>query len=538
MRALRNSNYRTRSVVIVYSRYTTVEFIYLIDDAPSPSVPRPIRHSQLPCMQECDKFAKAFKDPEFIKMFEEYAREVSDPKVKAETDAYLRQLEMEGRIEEVYGKGAQLIMPEPSFVLKTYNKADGTKVFINVCSSDKIDKASLKEATSADGRKGKHLDMPLCLGPKKEGKDKHGSPCLVWDFVVHPETLVMASSTPPIREAMVVNAMEKIESSNKGISLDRKHTSPKTHGNYKATEDCPQPHSLALRGEGSTVDGRVKPLDTTQKAPSPSPSPSAQAKQEPSSTSRSSFAFPSKPKSKPAPSIIDDPAHPGYVHEGGETTPKWELVHRGQVDLGEAWGDAGRAIALNTTHPKELVLRVVLPGVTSASGVDLDLSRSQVTLVVDKKYKLTASLPFPVDSDRGRAKFDKAKSQLEVVVPVVPPPLPPRASSNIAVAQDQPPLVEFLGAPAEEVASPAAQEDPSSQVEEGATASEVKEAIKEEALTENQRRWMEMHSSQAKPAELKGEAQEEARANEVVSPPHAPLPAIKPRLQALADELD
>ena len=33
-----------------------------------------------PCTQEADKFAKAFKDPEFIKLFEEYAKEVSDPK--------------------------------------------------------------------------------------------------------------------------------------------------------------------------------------------------------------------------------------------------------------------------------------------------------------------------------------------------------------------------------------------------------------------------------------------------------------------------
>ena len=31
--------------------------------------------------QEADKFSKAFKDPEFVKLFEEYAKEVSDPKV-------------------------------------------------------------------------------------------------------------------------------------------------------------------------------------------------------------------------------------------------------------------------------------------------------------------------------------------------------------------------------------------------------------------------------------------------------------------------
>lgn len=33
-------------------------------------------------MQEVDKFSEAFKNPEFIKLFEEYAKEVSDPKVR------------------------------------------------------------------------------------------------------------------------------------------------------------------------------------------------------------------------------------------------------------------------------------------------------------------------------------------------------------------------------------------------------------------------------------------------------------------------
>ena len=32
-------------------------------------------------LQEVDKFQKAFKDPEFLKLFEEYAQEISDPKV-------------------------------------------------------------------------------------------------------------------------------------------------------------------------------------------------------------------------------------------------------------------------------------------------------------------------------------------------------------------------------------------------------------------------------------------------------------------------
>lgn len=58
--------------------------------------------------------------------------------VRDETDLYLRQLEAEGRAEQVYGKGVQLVVPTEAFVFKTKNKASGEKVFINVCESDKV----------------------------------------------------------------------------------------------------------------------------------------------------------------------------------------------------------------------------------------------------------------------------------------------------------------------------------------------------------------------------------------------------------------
>lgn len=57
---------------------------------------------------------------------------------RAEQEQYLRQLEEEGRAQEVYGKGMQLVMPTPSFVAKTANSQSGQKVFINVCTSDKV----------------------------------------------------------------------------------------------------------------------------------------------------------------------------------------------------------------------------------------------------------------------------------------------------------------------------------------------------------------------------------------------------------------
>lgn len=70
--------------------------------------------------------------------------------VKAETDLYLRQLEKEGRAEETYGKGVQLIAPTPCFVLKTADTKSGEKLFINVCSSEKVSVDAVLEGHSVE----------------------------------------------------------------------------------------------------------------------------------------------------------------------------------------------------------------------------------------------------------------------------------------------------------------------------------------------------------------------------------------------------
>jgi hypothetical protein len=58
---------------------------------------------------------------------------------KAEREACLRELETGGRAHEVFGAGAQLLVSEPGFVIKTRETGcSGGKVFINVCTSKKV----------------------------------------------------------------------------------------------------------------------------------------------------------------------------------------------------------------------------------------------------------------------------------------------------------------------------------------------------------------------------------------------------------------
>mmetsp|Transcript_19984 Transcript_19984/g.43576 ORF Transcript_19984/g.43576 Transcript_19984/m.43576 type:complete len:633 (+) Transcript_19984:162-2060(+) len=415
--------------------------------------------------EEVGKFTKAFQDPEFLKIFEEYAKEISDPKNREETDLYLRQLEAEGRAEEVYGKGVQLVVPNEAFVIKTRNlsapEGQSDKVFINVCTSDKVEKMRSKVGTGPDGRKGTHFEIPLSLGTMKKGKDKEGRPCSVWDFVVHPETVEAAAKNPVLMGMLADTAMEKVEQVDQGARLHRKYKMPKMK--YTGTEEHPKPHVLGIRtGDGKageSVNGRIKPLGPdAQPAAQPAAAgaaggtataagaagapggthTAAGAAGAPGGTdaaaagaqgSRSKFAFPAPQQQQqqakqPSAGQAVTPTAAGYKHPGGEVTPEWQLVHRGQIDLAEAWGDSGRKLHVNQTCPKDLVVRVQLPAVASATALELNVGPRSFAVSVPGKFLLDTPLPFTVDDSKGRAKFDKARQQLEVVLPVVPPPRP------------------------------------------------------------------------------------------------------------------
>lgn len=50
--------------------------------------------------EESSRFQKSFEDPEFRKLFADYMDELSDPKNREETEAYISQLEGEQKVPE------------------------------------------------------------------------------------------------------------------------------------------------------------------------------------------------------------------------------------------------------------------------------------------------------------------------------------------------------------------------------------------------------------------------------------------------------
>ena len=103
---------------------------------------------------EISSMNKAFESSDFRKMMSEYVEEISDPKFRAEQDAYIRQLEAQNRdstqniVEGGIPAGKIIIRPskQNGFVVKfRYRNMNNkpkpcgkNKLFVNVVSSDNI----------------------------------------------------------------------------------------------------------------------------------------------------------------------------------------------------------------------------------------------------------------------------------------------------------------------------------------------------------------------------------------------------------------
>ena len=388
--------------------------------------------------EEMNKFETAFKDPEFKKMFADYAKEISDPKNKAESDAYLRQLEYENKVESVYGKGVQLVIPVPGFAAKTTDKnkkaePGGGKVFINVCHTDKCE-----DATSVKMAGGLQWSVPHTLGQAHEEKDKQGNACTAYDFCVSTHTYGLTQSDERLKTMVVETAIEAVNRAYK-TELDLKFSLPKKKFMGE------KPGVQAIKGEkqqggkvsggpledGAAPTGRIQPMATPSGAPPPGP-----GKDAPEAVS-SAFNF-DKAVKRPA-----KPTKPEKEPEG-ECEPRHEIIHReGATDLSKTFGNSSASKAMEKrrdNRPAALVVRVNTPKIDSIAGAELDVNDSKLFFCVPGKYRLDLELPYEVYGDDGKAKFDKTARRLEVTLPVKPgevTPAEPFKEPKLVVEADE-----------------------------------------------------------------------------------------------------
>ncbi|GBF88596.1 pre-RNA processing protein [Raphidocelis subcapitata] len=201
-----------------------------------------------------------------------------------------------GKGQPVEETATEEITPAPGFVVKTADQ-DGRKVFVNVCSSDRIPapggwadglppeavESALASAAAADGDAGapppEALRLPISVGSLRGDADKRGEACGTVDVVLNSGMLAAAARHRPLKAFLIDLVLGQVGQKH-GLLLDPKYKLPKMA--YKGGAPAPQrvrcerqPLVRELPGGGGGGGGRA--TATAAPAPAPAPAPARAA---------------------------------------------------------------------------------------------------------------------------------------------------------------------------------------------------------------------------------------------------------------------
>ncbi|XP_058913066.1 protein kintoun [Kogia breviceps] len=334
--------------------------------------------------EEVQQLTSAFQDPEFRRMFSEYAEEITDPENRRRYEEEITALERERGVE------VRFVHPEPGYVLRT--SLDGTRrCFVNVCSNALVCAPSSRPG-SRGAASGSQWSLPYSLTPGREYARGRGSRYTVYDVVFHPDALALARRHERFRQMLDATALEAVEKQF-GVKLDRRNAKI-LKVKYKGTPEAavlrtPLPGGSPARPEG-------EPESPLPDFPYPYRYPEAAG----------SAAIP-RPQAPSPPEAVLQPA---------PTEPSYSVVQRHHVDLQDYRCSRDSA---PSTVPQELVVTIELPLLRSAEQAALEVTGKLLCLDSRKPdYRLRLSLPYPVDDSCGKAQFNKARRQLLVTLPV------------------------------------------------------------------------------------------------------------------------
>lgn len=324
---------------------------------------------------EVNRIGEALKKEEFRKMLIDYCEEISDPENRKLYEKEITQMEKDRGVDVTF------INPTPAYVIKT--SADGsTKTFVNIATSEKIDKPSSVSSTNGEGQRGLNWSLPYTLAPPRRDMDKKNQLCQVYDVVFHPDALHLASRNTAFRKLVNDTAIDAVQGAF-NVKLDRANLKfPKI--SYKG---MPKP---------TVIRKRIDNFDDLEPSPIDSIYPPMPMDTKTSVT-------------KPAETPMDE-----------FTIPKYKIVQRRGINFHEMTNEIDAK--LNITIPSEIIVTIDLPLLNTTHDANLDVTNKKIHLLSEKpaKYRLDIDLPYDVKEENGSAKFDKAKRQLVITLPVVP----------------------------------------------------------------------------------------------------------------------
>jgi len=337
---------------------------------------------------EVDRMTKAFEDPKFRELFDEYVREIENPENKARYEEDIRKMEEERGIE------AKFIKPTPGHCLQTTEIGKNMPVYVNIASNELVDQAKCDRDKE---RKGYNWSLPHSMSPPRDIKTAK-----VFDVIFHPDTYRMGESNKNFMDLLRDTALDAIKSNWK-VSLDKKFEVLSDKQYFGRIESC------ILRNK----DGQK-----TKDADQPTLRPDLEKRKD-----LEKFIQKRNARSK---STIKGNRNPirwegrEMMNDDGSIQPEFKIKQSKCLDIQDYVGNPKSG---DRSQPDNLVVVISLPELKQSKNIKLDVQDKTLTLrTVDEEpgYLLKdLALPFIVDSKQGNAKYKKEAKLLDVTLPIV-----------------------------------------------------------------------------------------------------------------------
>ena len=223
---------------------------------------------------------------------------------------------------------------------------------------------------------------------------------MIYDVIFHPDTIHMASRNREFMDMVDSTAIQGIQDAFK-VRLDQNNVKVLTT-KYKGT---PQPCVVRKPIPGYQAEDPPASPDPLA-FPYPDEDPPSGAANQPSAGAKTTE------DSTPRRFVTESPK------PGSPTTPHYTLKYRSFIDLQDFRCSRDSA---QSPRPGAIVVTVDMPLLKSAKDTSLEVLGK--TLRVESKrpaYRLELPLAYPVDEDRGEAKFNTQNGQLTITLPVPP----------------------------------------------------------------------------------------------------------------------
>jgi hypothetical protein len=363
--------------------------------------------------EEQQNLLRAMDKPEFTSLMKEYMDEISDPRHRAEQEAYLRQLEANNQVPA----HMRLVTPKAGFCIKTRRVEKGAaagKLFINVCVLDELDKPSVQQTP-----RGPSWQLPFSLGPMRHERDRAGESHPTFDFALHSEAHQLCRNAA-FQKMVVDTALDNVEQRiehvmGAGVKLNKAEA--RVLRGVAAMGGSP-----AVMQIGSQVPSATGSAAAGAAAAAVAAGSATSAAATAAGAAAAGAALTAAGHGQPVTAASPSPA--SKSNEPQTVAPQYTIAHREMPKVSDSVNDPSLGERVLSRRPKELVVRIKVPKCDNVQALSVQtVGDAYLEVRSDApeagNYYAKIALPYPiVDKDRG-ARWDKKSRTLEVVLDVV-----------------------------------------------------------------------------------------------------------------------